>query len=217
MTLATSEGATDVGAGHLALHDCFRPTLVGIVDEREQESDHHRLDAPAFEHLHRSEHLVLVEGGLDAAVGREDSLGDGDAIAALDQRPVLPRHFEVKGEVVGTLVAADMQDVAEVACGEHPHLGAVVLDGDVGGDGGAVDDEVDVARPDSGHLAQLAQPPQHPFGLIVRRARHLVDMDPALGLEHEIRVGASNVYSDSRHGSGTKQEGDMDPLPSIIA
>ena len=101
---------------------------------------------------------------------------------------------------MGALVAANVQDVAEVARGEHPHLGAVVLDGDVGGDGGAVDDEVDVARPHPGHLAQLAQASQHPFGLVVRRARHLVHVHPALGFEHEIGIGASDVYSNSRHG-----------------
>ena len=193
--------AADVGAGHLALHDGLRPALVSVVDEREQEPDDHRRDAAALEHRDGVEHLLLVERRLDPSVGGEDALGDGDAVAALDQRPVLPRHLEVEREVVGALVAADVQDVAEVARGEHPHLGAVVLDGDVGGDGGAVDDEVDVTGPHPGHLAQLAQSAQHSFRLVVRRARHLVDVHPALGLQHEIRIGASDVYSDSRHGS----------------
>ena len=87
----------------------------------------------------------------------------GIRLRRLTRGPVLPRDLEVEGEVVGALVAADVQDVAEVARGEHPHLGAVVLYGDVGGDGGAVDDELDVVPPHPRDLAQLLQAPQHPL------------------------------------------------------
>ena len=187
--------AADVGLRHLALDDGAGALLVLVVHEREEEADDDGADPPLLEDADRFEHVVLVERGPDPPVRGEDPLGDGDPVPALDEGPRLPRHVEVEREVVRALVAGDVEDVPEVPGGEHPHLRAGVLDGDVGRDGGAVDHEVDVLAGDPRDLAELEEALQHPDGLVLGGALDLVHEHPALGLEHEVRVRAPDVDS----------------------
>jgi hypothetical protein len=44
-------------------------------------------------------------------------------------------------EIVRPLVSPDVQNVAEMPRGQHSDIGAVMFDGDVGRDRGAVDDQ----------------------------------------------------------------------------
>ena len=188
-------GAADVGLRHLALDDGAGALLVLVVHEGEEEADDDGADPALLEDADRLEHVVLVERSPDPAVGGQDALGDRDPVAPLDERVRLPGHVEVEREVVGALVAGDVQDVAEVAGGEHAHLRAGVLDGDVGRDGGAMDHEVDVVARDPRHLAELEQALQHPDGLVLGGALDLVHEHPAVRLEHEVGVRAPDVDS----------------------
>ena len=147
------------------------------------------------------EDFGLVERDFDLAVGRQDALGHRDAVAPLDQRPLLPGHLEMQREIIRPLVPADMQDVAEVARREHADFGAVMLDGDVGGDRGAVHDQRHVVGTNAGYLAELAQPLEHALGLVVRRAGDLMDKDAVIGLEHEVGIGPADIDAYARHGS----------------
>ena len=188
-------GAAHVGLRHLPLDDGAGALLVLVVHEGEDERDDDGADAALLEDADPLEHVVLVERRPDPAVRRQDALGDRDPVAALHQRARLPGHVEVEREVVGALVAGDVQDVAEVAGGEHAHLRAGVLDGDVGRDGGAVDHEVDVLAGDPRHLAELEQALEHPDGLVLGGALDLVHEHPAVRLQHEIGVRAPDVDS----------------------
>jgi len=100
-----------------------------------------------------------------------------------------------------SLVPTDMKDVAEVARREHSDFGAVVLDGDIGGYRRPVDNQRYFLGGDAGDLAEFAQPLEHAFRLVVRRARDFMDEDAAIGLEHEVGVGPADVDAYARHGS----------------
>ena len=149
----------------------------------------------------RLDDFLLVERNFDRAVGRQDALGHRDAVAPFDQRPLLPRNFEMQREIVRPFVPADMEDVAEVARRQHADFGAVMLYGDVGGDRGAVNDQRNFVGTNAGDVAQLAQPLEHAFGLIVRRAGDLVHEDAMFRLENEVGIGAADVDAYARHGS----------------
>ena len=104
-------------------------------------------------------------------------------------------------KIVGPLVPADVEDVAEVARREHSDFGAVMLDGDVGRDRGAVHDQRHVVGADLGDFAEFAQPLEHALGLIVRRARDLVHEHAVIGLENEVRISPADIDAYARHGS----------------
>ena len=141
------------------------------------------------------------ERRLDLAVGRHDAFGHRDAVAPLDQRPLLPGDLEMQREIIRPLVPADVQDVAEVSRRQHPDFGAVVLDRDVGGDRRPVHDQRHVIGTNAGNLAQLAQPLEHALGLVMRGAGDLVDEDAVVRLENEVGVGPADIDAYARHGS----------------
>src|SRR5580658_11096437 len=94
-----------------------------------------------------------------------------------------------------------MQNVAEVARRQHADFGAVMLDGDVGGDRGAVHDQLDVVRTDAGNVAQFAQALDYALRLVVRRAGDLVNEYAVIGLEHEVGIGPADIDAYARHES----------------
>ena len=96
---------------------------------------------------------------------------------------------------------ADMQNVAKVARRQHADFGAVMLDGDVGGDRGAVHDQRYVVGTDAGNVAQFAQALEHALGLVVRRAGDLMNEDAVIGLEHEVGIGPADIDAYARHES----------------
>ncbi|MNE86357.1 hypothetical protein D3C80_1834500 [compost metagenome] len=107
-------------------------------------------------------------------MGRQDALVDRDTVAPPHQRRALPRHVELQREVVGALVPADVQDVAKALGGEHPHLGAVVFDGNVGGHRGAVDDQVHLVGADASLGAQFKDAAHDGDGLVLKGGRDFV-------------------------------------------
>ena len=130
----------DIGVRHLGADHFSGPPLMRVVEKRKQKADDDGFDAAALEDLDRFEDFGFGERDFDLAVRREDALGHGDAVAPLHQRPRLPRHLEMQREIIRPLMPADMQNVAKVARREHADFRAVMLDGDVGGDRGAVHD-----------------------------------------------------------------------------
>ncbi len=191
----------DIGVRHFGANDFGGAPLVGVVEKRKQKADDDRFDTAALEQRDSLGDLLLVERDFDSAVGRQDALGHGDAVAALDQGPLLPRDFEMQGKIVGPLVPADMENVAEVARREHSDFGAVMLNGDIGGNRGPVDDQRYILGLDAGDVAEFAQALEHAFRLVVRRACDFMDEDAMIGLEHEVGIGPADVDAYARHGS----------------
>ena len=108
-------------------------------------------------------------------------------MAALDERPRLPRQLLLEREVERLLVAGDVQDVAEALGGDHPDLGAGVGEDDVRGDGRAVQEVVDLRQRDAGLRAQPVHAFDHAARRVVRRRRDLVDGDPPASSSTRIR------------------------------
>src|SRR5579872_410869 len=189
----------DIGVGHLGTNDLGGAPLVRIVEKREQKADDHGFDAAALEQPRRFDDLFLSERNFDRALGRQDTLGHRDTVAPLDQRPLLPGNLEMQREIVRAFVPADVEDVAEVARRQHADFGAVVLYGDVGGNGGPVNDQGNVVGTHLGDLAQLPQPFEHAFGLVMRRAGNLVHKHAVIGLEDEVGIGTADIDAYTRH------------------
>ena len=62
ITLATSDEQHTIGVGHLALDDGLGLALVGVVEEREQETRSPPTSmTPPLEHLDGFEHFVLIQ------------------------------------------------------------------------------------------------------------------------------------------------------------
>ena len=189
----------DISVGHLGTNDLGRAPFVRIIEKREQKADDHGFDAAALEQPRRLDDLFLIERNFDRSLGRQDALGHRNAVAPLDQRPLLPRNLEMQREIVRSFVPADVQDVAEVARRQHANFGAVVLYGDVGGDCGPVNDQGNVVGTHFGDLAKLPQPLEHAFGLVMRRAGDLVHKHAVIGLKDEVGIGTADIDAYARH------------------
>src|SRR5439155_514225 len=135
----------------------------------------------------------------DFALGREDAFGDGDAVATLHQWLVLPRNGKVKGEIVGALVTTDMQDVAEAPRRQHAGFRAIVLDGDVGGRGRAMDDHVDIGCVDAGDMADAPDTIDNTNRLIFQGRRNLVIEHAPGAFEYEVGIGSAYVHAYASH------------------
>ena len=166
------------------------------------EADGHRLDAGVPELAHPLPHLALVERDEDLAVGDDDTLIDGEAVPALDERPRLPGQLLLEREVERLLVAGDVEDVAHPLGGDEPDLGAAVRERDVRRDRRAVEQVVDLGETDACLRAELPDALAGAASRVVRRRRDLVDRDPARLLVDEDQVGerAPDVDADSLHG-----------------
>ena len=171
------------------------------VEVGEQETNRDRLDAGGLELARGTPHCGLVERHQNRAVAARDAAGHRLAVAPRHQLVLLPRQVELQAEVVGTLVARDVQHVAEPLGGDQPAACAVVLQDDVGGDGGAVHEIVDVAGPDPRLAAQLGKALDRAERGIAHRGRHLVQRDRAAFVvdQHEVDVRAADVDPDALH------------------
>ncbi len=180
--------------GIFLAHDGQRARLVRRVEIGEQEADGDRLHAGVLQLAHGLADAFLVERLQHLAARRHQPLGHRLAMAALDQRPVLPRDVLHDRVVLRPLVAADMQDVAVAAGGDHAGDGAVVLEDGVGGDGGAMEHHVDRLARDAVLVAQRHQPLHDAARGIVGRGRDLVD-----GGRAGIRVGIDQIGESPAH------------------
>ena len=194
-------GGGDERTGKLLIDDLFGPQLVPRIDVGEEETHRDRLDAFVPQRSRRAAHAVFIQGLQDLALGRRQTLADDFAVAAANQRPVLPRDVLHDRVVLRTLVAADVQDVAVALVGDHARPRPVVLEYGIGGDGGAVKDVIDTLGGDLVVRAQLSDAADGGERGILGRGRHLVDeCAPAFGVrEHDVGKGAAYVDADELH------------------
>ena len=194
-------GGRGEALGIFLAHDRERARLVRGIEVGEQEADGDRLHARLFQLAHRLAHAGFVERLQHLALGRHQPLLHRLAMAALDQRPVLPGDVLHDRVVLRPLVAADMQDVAIAAGRDHAGDGAVVLEDGVGGDGGAVEHHVDGLARNPVLVAKRHQARDHAARRIVRGCGHLVDSRLAglgVGID-QVREGAAHVDADQSH------------------
>ena len=131
-----------------------------------------------------------------------DLAGVEHSLADLERE--LPRHEGRRplGEPVvqlGSILAGDLEDVAEALGDEERSSHAPPLQQGVGRDRGAVDEEGDVLRPEARLPDDLADPLLDPGCLVGGRRRGLGEMDPvAVGVEeNEVGEGAAHVHAKS--------------------
>jgi hypothetical protein len=91
------------------------------------------------------------------------ALGHRQAVAPPDQRFRLPRHVELKREIVRALVTRHVQDVAKTERRDHADPHAAPFNDHVGRDSCAVIDRVDCARLDAGQRTDLQYPLDNRF------------------------------------------------------
>ena len=187
--------------GVLLANDLADALLVRVVEVRVQEADSNRLDASALEEEHLASHSVFVERRDDLAVGRSHTLGDDAAVAALDERARLPRQVLLQREVEGLFVACDVENVAKAFGRDHADLSTLVGQRDIGGDGRAVKQVVDLRQLHAGLGAEACDAFDHAASWVVRGRRNLVDGNLAGLLVNEDEVGkcAANVDSNALH------------------
>ena len=135
------------------------PPLVGRVRVGVEQPDRDRLDAVPLETRHEGMHRPLVEGNQDLA----------PVVRPLGHRPAqVPRHEgsrPVDGDVVllETVLEGHLDRVPEPLGDEERGLRAGALDEGVGGEGRAVDEEVDLARRDPRRADRLADRRRSPL------------------------------------------------------
>ena len=156
-----------------------------------EERDHDGGDALLGELRGGRAHPVLVEG-CDDLTGGVDALAHDLAVPAPDERLVLPGDLLPDRVVQRPLVAGDVQDVAEPGGGDQAGHGAVPLEQGVGGDRGAVGQEVEMRVPDGGR-----HPVDQSDRVVVRSARDLVDGDLTAGGVESDDVGVGTAHVDA--------------------
>ena len=177
-----------------------------------QEADRDRLDAGLLQRAHALAHLGVVELDQHVAVRNCDPLLDRQAVAALDERPRLPRQLLLEREVERLLVPGDVDDVAEAVRRDHPGLRAGMREHDVGRDGRSVQEVVDVRQRDAGLRAQRLDALDDAARGVVRGRRDLVDGDPALLLVDQDQVGERAADVDADRRSHLRRSLPPDPL-----
>ena len=196
-------GDREIGVGAFLLENVLDAPLMGGVEVGVQQADRDRIDAGLAQRPGVGAHLRLVQRHDDLALGRGDPLPHREPVAPSHQRARLPRQLLLQREVVGLLVAGDVQEVAKALGRDQADLGALVLDGDVGRDGGAVQHQVHRLEADPGLAAERVHAGHHRPRRIVRRGRHLVERDRACRLvdQNQVRERAADIDPDALHGS----------------
>jgi hypothetical protein len=183
-------------------HDLGDARFVGRVEEREQEANGDRLDPGLPQSAHLLARSLLVERDEHRAVAR-DSLGDGQAVPAADDRIPLPRQILVVREVQRLLVPGDVKDVAVALGRDQADLRAVVLDDDVRRDRRPVEDLLELRRLGPGERGQLADPLHRPLRRVLGRRLELVDEDLTGFVVDvdQVRERAANVDPEAPHAA----------------
>src|SRR5690606_40703830 len=98
--------------------------------------------------------------------------------------------------------APDLENVAEAFRGQESGARVLALEDQVGGDGGAVPDESDVAARQAADLQDLAHACRGADRGILRSGGHLRGPDAAATLvdQHHVRERTPDVYANSFHG-----------------
>ena len=187
--------------GELFEHDLAGALFVARIDVGKQETHADRLDPPGLEGACGLAHGVLVQWLQHLAARRRQAFAHHCAVPPAHQRAVLPRNVLHDRIVLRALVAADMQDVAIAAVGDHAGPGAVMLEHSVGRNGGAVEDVIDGGGVEMVARAQFAQSIDRADRGIVGRGRHFVNQgDVPVGVgEYQIGKGAADIDPDQLH------------------
>src|SRR5712671_1242419 len=186
-------------AGKLRQDECTSLLLVGRVHEGEQVTNGDGLHAGGFEFLRCPPHRGAIERNQHIAeiVG---ALGDL-ACAALrrDRNGLL---VEVIERIAVTGLSRDFLDRAVALGDQEPDTGPTHFKERIGGDGGAVGEEIDLRGIDA-PADEIRDAVEHACGRIARGARHFLHQQRPGGhvVQHEIRVGAADIDADpiARH------------------
>jgi hypothetical protein len=191
----------EVGLGELFEHDLFDSPFVRRVEVRVQEAHRHRLYTGLPQLTDPLANLVLVERNEHHTARSSDPLLHGQPVSSLDKGVCLPGQLAMQGEVIGTLVTCDVEDVAEALRRDQAHLGAGMGEDDVRCDGRSVQDAVELSEGYTGALAQISNAGDGPPSRVVRRRGHLFDRDPPGLLVDQDQVGerAADVDADPLH------------------
>ena len=124
----------------------FENDLAGAIFMRgvevgEQKTNGDRFDPGVFELAGRLTDRSFIERNQNLAVRRNKPLRNTLAIAAADQRAVLPGNLLLNGVVMGPLVATDMENIAVALGGHHAGGRAFIFQQSIGGDRGPVVDQ----------------------------------------------------------------------------
>ena len=178
---------------------------MATVEKRVHETDDHRFDTTDLERQCCVAHFLVVQWGLDLAVGWKHPFVDRDAVAPTHQRCTLPRNIEVQGKVERSLVPSNVQNVAKSLGRQHPDIRTIVLDGNIGRDRGAMNDLLDLISTNICLGAQFQDSAHHGDRLILHRRRDLMGenfpADRVLlgGLQNQVCVGAADIYANACH------------------
>ena len=96
-------------------------------------------------------------------------------------------------------LGADLEHVAEAACGDQARRHAAALDQGVGDQGGAVDDVPDLLRGDIVAVQHFPHAPQHGLVRRMRGGENLaVEQASVAGIEHhQVGEGPADVHPDA--------------------
>ena len=128
---------------------------MAVIEERKHEPDRNRFDPAFLVNLKGGAHFVFVHRHFDLAGWRAHTLCHRDAVAAFGQWMNLPRHIKMQGEVVGAFVTPDVQNITETLGGQETNFGTVGFNRDVGGNGCAVTDDLDLFLVNLGDVTNL--------------------------------------------------------------
>ncbi len=189
-----------VHAGAFLRNDRARLVLVARIHEGEEVADRDRFDRRGFQLARGLPHRLGVERHQHVAqIVRALGNLPGAALRRDRRRP-----FEVIVEQVAVArLVLDFLHRAIALGDQQPHLGAAHLQQRVGGDGGAVREEADVAGRDAAR-DEARHAVEHAERGIPGRARNLLDQQVAVsGVEqHQVGVRAADVDAEPVTGGG---------------
>ena len=175
------------------------------VEVREKKADCDGFDAGVAQRDRRVAHPLFVQWLEFLPVRRREAPSDHHAIAAFDQRTVLPRQLLSDRVVLDPLMTPDMQDVAKALVGDHASFGALVLEHRVGRGRRRMEDEINLVGLALSRRKEALDPLHDSVRGILRRGRNLVDGHRA-GVEvgiNEIGERAADIDANDFHGKRT--------------
>ncbi len=151
---------------HGGREDLARAFLVRRVDVGMEETDRHGLDALGTKRIDKCQKRGFVERQQHGPVRRQP-LGHLQTQIAFDQRD---RSFHVQIVLLEPVLVGDFQGIPEAFGGDQRCAGAFALDQGVGGQGGAVNHQIEIAAIDPGFRQDAARPFDHGrVGCVMRR------------------------------------------------
>src|SRR5262249_54563994 len=126
-----------------------------------QEADCDGLDTLLLQFLDLSSGFLFIERNENIADGRNQAFRHDLAMTSADERANLPGNVLHDRIVLRALMAADMNDVAIAAGGDHSGPGAFVFENSVGADRGSVKQMVELRDLDAFALAELGDSGNH--------------------------------------------------------